>query len=42
MQKETDKYSEKFLDLERQRNDLKKRIIDLDYQHKSIFARRMQ
>lgn len=36
MAKETDKYSEKYLDLHHERNNLRKRIMDLDYEHKCI------
>ena len=38
IKKETDKYSEKYLDLEHERNNLKKRVMDLNYEHKVVFA----
>jgi len=31
---ETDKYSDKYMDLEHERANLKKKLIDLDYQHR--------
>jgi hypothetical protein len=42
MQKESDKYSEKYLEMEAKRNSLRKALMDLDFEHKSIFAHRMQ
>jgi len=42
MKKESDKYSENHLSMEAKRNSLRKTLIDLDFEHKSIFARRMQ
>ena len=38
MRKETDKYSEKSLDLQHERNNLRKRVMDLDYEHKVVSA----
>ena len=36
MAKETDKFSDRHLELEQERNNLRKRVIDLDYEHKLI------
>lgn len=35
-----DKYSEEYLEKENLRNNLRKHLIDLDYKHKTIFARK--
>lgn len=40
MKKMDDKYSEEYLDKENLRNNLRKHLIDLDYKHKTIFARK--
>lgn len=42
MKGKQDKYSEEYLCLENRRNNLKKRLIDLDYQHKTVFARNLK
>jgi hypothetical protein len=38
----TDLYSEDLLNKERYRSELKKRIIDLDYEHKQLISKRVQ
>ena len=42
MQNHTDKYSEEYIQLEAQRKELKKRLLDLDFEHKMIFANRIR
>lgn len=42
MMKISNKYSEDYLAMEERRNDLRKRLIDLDYKHKSVFATKMR
>lgn len=39
---ETDKYSEEYLAMEDERKELKKQIIELDYEHKMVFAGKMR
>ncbi len=42
MSKENDKYTDRYLDLEQERNNIRKRIMDLDYEHKIICANQMK
>lgn len=37
-----DKYSVEFLEKEHERNSLRKQLIDLDYNHKTVFARKVR
>jgi hypothetical protein len=42
MKRMLDKYSEEYMEKEGRRNTLRKRLIDLDFAHKMIFAKRMR
>ena len=42
MIKETDKYSDGYLNLEQERINLRKRVMDLDYEHKVTYANQMK
>lgn len=42
MLKETSKYSEEYLNLEQEKINLRKRIMDLDFEHKLTIGKRMK
>ena len=42
MSLETDKLSENYLSMEEERKELRKKIIELDYEHKMMFAGNMR
>ena len=42
MAKETDKYSDRYLQLEQEISNLRKRVIDLDFEHKLLCSNKLK